>query len=61
ADSIAGCFIMPSQKGFSNPLTVTLKKGRNRLRLVYHPLPSGNLQSGACIEYIRFLPKKLYR
>ncbi|MDE6485690.1 MAG: hypothetical protein K2L14_09910 [Duncaniella sp.] len=61
SDSIAGCFVMPSQKGFSNPLTVSLKKGRNKLKLMYHPLPSGNLQSGACIEYIRFLPKKLSR
>ncbi len=60
-DSLAGCFIMPSRKGFSNPLTVKLEKGRNRLKLIYHPLPSGNLQSGVCIEYIRFLPKKLYR
>ncbi|MBD5202820.1 MAG: hypothetical protein HDS56_06360 [Barnesiella sp.] len=59
SDSVAGCFIMPALKGYSSPLTVRLKRGRNRFKLIYHPLPSGNLQSGVCIEYIRFLPKKL--
>lgn len=58
-DSIIGCFMLPAQRGVSNPLTVNLHKGRNKIKLLYHPLPSGNLQSGACLEYIRFLPKKI--
>ncbi len=58
-DSLSGTFVMYSPKGFSNPVTVKLRRGLNRMQLIYHPLPTGNLQSGVCLEYLRFLPKSI--